>query len=61
MVRFAEEYICYRNAPPVSDREAARAILWPVYVWQVSGPDTSVRRLNVFEKALLSLKIRGFQ
>lgn len=59
MVRFAEEYICYRNAPPVSDREAARAILWPVYVWQVSGPDTSVRRLNVFEKALLSLLSHG--
>lgn len=55
MARFSDEFICYLTQPPVDDRLAVRAVLWPVYVWQVYGPDVSGKSTNVFERSLLSL------
>jgi len=47
--------VCFTRQPPVEDKKTAKALLWPVYIWQVFGPDLSVKTANVFERAILSL------
>ncbi len=55
MENFSEEYICFSKYPPIQDRKLAKAILWPVYIWQVYGPDFTGKTINIFERTLLSL------
>lgn len=55
MERFSDDFICYLKQTPVEDRRSVRAVLWPVHVWQVYGPDLSRKRTNIFERSLLSL------
>ncbi len=55
MARFSDDFICYLRQSPVDDRKAVKAVLWPVFVWQVYGPDLSGKSTNVFERSLLSL------
>ncbi|WP_345845130.1 hypothetical protein [Shewanella algae] len=55
MARFSDDFICYQNRPPVDERQSVRAVLWPVFVWQVYGPNLSGKSINIFERSILSL------
>jgi len=55
MENFSEDYVCFSRQPPIEEKRSAKVVLWPVYIWQVFGPDLSVETVNVFERAILSL------
>lgn len=54
MAKFSDDFICFERRSPIANRQAVRAVLLPVYVWQVYGPDLTRKRANIFERALLS-------